>query len=436
MGHILRKYKKKSLIWIGVLCNVGILGYFKYGDFLIQNINQVFHQNIRLYQVLLPLGISFFTFQQLSYLIDCYREDVPKYHFVEYALFVCFFPQLVAGPIVSHGEIIPQFSREVSKQQQAEDFGKGLMLFAMGLSKKVLLADIFGRAVDYGYANYLQLNSSEMLLIMLSYTLQIYFDFSGYCDMAMGIARMFHIHLPLNFISPYKSRSIREFWSRWHITLTRFLTKYIYFPLGGSRKGTLRTYINIMIVFLISGIWHGAAWTFVLWGVLHGLFMVITRFVSVGIGRFSSNKKMGRSTAYANMMARMTSVLGWLLTFCFVNITWIYFRADSIGMANKMLATLFQGSFGAIRSELANIYLGDLIGLIMKRQGLMYLNPGVIAAAGVTGLSCILILCFKNAYQKTKGAKPNLGSAFVTVVLLTISILSLGGESAFLYFNF
>lgn len=280
MARTVKPILKKAELLIGIAFNLGILFYYKYYDFFIENINALFATDYSLKHILLPLGISFFTFQQLSYVIDAYRGEVSEYRFLQYASFVVYFPQLVAGPIVTHDELIPQFMDESKKQFCWDHFEKGLYIFALGLAKKVLIADVFGNAANWGFSNIPLLDGTNAALTALAYTIQIYFDFSGYCDMAIGIGQMMNIDLPVNFDSPYKAVTITDFWSRWHKTLTRFFTKYIYIPLGGNRKGLLRTCINIMIVYLCSGFWHGANWTFVLWGCMHGLFSIITRCCS------------------------------------------------------------------------------------------------------------------------------------------------------------
>lgn len=261
-----KRIARKVFLGLGVVLNLGCLFYYKYYDFFISNVNAVFKTDIALHRLVLPLGISFFTFQQLAFVIDSYKRETPKYDFISYALFVTYFPQLIAGPIVNHDELVPQFQDKRKRTVNWENIARGYYLFALGLSKKVLLADVFGNAVNWGYSNLDGLTTSSTIIIVLSYTLQIYFDFSGYCDMAIGIGRMMNIELPINFNSPYKATTISEFWKRWHMTLTRFFTRYVYIPLGGNRKGKIRTYINTMIVFLLSGLWHGASWTFVLWG--------------------------------------------------------------------------------------------------------------------------------------------------------------------------
>ena len=257
---------RKAVLLAAVAFNIGILFYFKYYDFFIGNINSLFHTDFNLKALLLPLGISFFTFQQLSFVIDAYHGQVPGYGLLEYMLFVTYFPQLIAGPIVTHDELVPQFKDKSRWKVDWRNFCCGLYIFAMGMAKKVLLADTFGKAVNWGFGNIDSLDSINAFLVMLSYTFQIYFDFSGYCDMAVGIGKMMNIDFPVNFNSPYKALTITDFWDRWHITLTRFFTKYVYIPLGGNRKGKCRTYLNMMAVFLLSGIWHGANWTFILWG--------------------------------------------------------------------------------------------------------------------------------------------------------------------------
>ena len=268
---------KKFLMITGVAINVGLLLYFKYMDFFIGNINGIFKTDLDFLRIAMPLGISFFTFQQISFIVDAYRGEIPGYDFTHYACFVTYFPQLIAGPIVTHDELVPQFMDKTKKKLDFDNLAMGIYIFVLGLAKKVLLADVFGQMVTYGYRFTDVLNSTEAICVILAYTIQIYFDFSGYCDMAVGIGKMMNIDLPQNFNSPYKARTIIEFWERWHMTLTRFFTKYVYIPLGGSRKGAVRTYVNVFLVFLISGFWHGANWTFVLWGVMHGIFNILTR---------------------------------------------------------------------------------------------------------------------------------------------------------------
>lgn len=257
---------KKVFFGLGMGFNLGLLFLFKYYDFFAENINHLFRTDWVLLRLMLPLGISFFTFQQLSYLIDIYWQEADLYPFLDFAVYITFFPQLVAGPIVLHDEFIPQLNEKKNRRLCPENMEKGLMAFTIGLAKKVLVADSIGFIVNWSYSNIAGLSGLDVVITMISYTLQIYYDFSGYSDMASGIAWMFNIALPMNFDSPYKADNIVDFWKRWHMTLTRFFSRYVYIPLGGNRKGKIRTYLNILTVFFVSGLWHGANWTFIIWG--------------------------------------------------------------------------------------------------------------------------------------------------------------------------
>ena len=349
---------RKAVFLLAIVFNIGILFYFKYYDFFIENINSLFHTDFHLKALLLPLGISFFTFQQLSFVIDAYRGQVPDYGPLEYMLFVTYFPQLIAGPIVTHDELVPQFQDPSRWRIDWKNFCCGAYIFAMGMAKKVLLADTFGRAVSWGFGDIGSLNSIDAFLVMLSYTFQIYFDFSGYCDMAVGIGKMMNIDLPVNFNSPYKALTITEFWDRWHITLTRFFTKYVYIPLGGSRKGKYRTYLNVMIVFLLSGIWHGANWTFILWGGLHGLYQVIGALLKFLRARAAALLRLDRESASAGIGKV-------LITFLLVNFAWIFFQAPDLTSVlsickrffHPQLWELFDGTIYSLGLDHANVCL-------------------------------------------------------------------------------
>lgn len=251
------------MLILGIMANIALLGYFKYSDFFIENINDVFKTNMALLNLTLPLAISFFTFQQIAYLVDSYKGKTQEYDVVNYAVFVTFFPQLIAGPIVHHKEMMPQFAYASNNRINAENISRGLFIFAIGLFKKVVIADTFAIYANEGFDVAKVLSFYEAWATSLSYTFQLYFDFSGYTDMAIGLALLFNIVLPFNFNSPYKALNIQDFWRRWHMTLSRFLRDYIYIPLGGNRKGTVLTYRNLMATFVIGGLWHGAAWTFV-----------------------------------------------------------------------------------------------------------------------------------------------------------------------------
>lgn len=324
---------KKLVLFAGILANLSLIFYFKYFDFFLENVNRLVANDFVLKNIALPLGISFFTFQQISMLVDSSKQGMERYSFIEYALFVSYFPQLVAGPIVLHQELIPQFRDETKKKVNLENMITGVEYFVFGFAKKVLIADAFARICDAGYENMTTLNAYSTVLTILAFTLQIYFDFSGYCDMALGLGKLFNFELPMNFNSPYKATSIAEFWKRWHMTLTRFLTTYLYIPLGGNRKGTWRTYVNIMIVFTISGLWHGAAWTFVLWGIMHGAMQVLHR--------------MGKS-----FFDKLPGWLMWAGTFAFVNVAWVFFRAEYFRQPFRLLARLITGGGGLCQEAL------------------------------------------------------------------------------------
>lgn len=410
---LIRRNRKHSslIVCVGVIANISLLGYFKYFDFLLENINALIGSQFDYLQIALPLGISFFTFQQISYLIDYGRGECDDHGFWDYVLFVTFFPQLVAGPIVSHDEMLPQFASENNKQMNSSNMAMGIQAFAIGLFKKVIIADNFGKIVAYGYGNIPLLNSLEAILTILAYTIQIYYDFSGYCDMATGIGLMFNIRLPQNFNSPYKAKTIVEFWKRWHITLTRFLTKYVYIPLGGNRKGLLRTYVNIFLVFLISGIWHGAGYTFILWGILHGLANIVCRLL-------------------AKTVEKIPGWINWLINFVFLNVTWTVFRAGSIGQAWQLMCRITAGGF-SINAELTETLLQPTLVSVAYQ-----FVPFLWVVIGYTVITLAVAVFGKNTNDIIWSRRTNALSLIGAYLLFIISVLSLSGVSTFLYFNF
>lgn len=267
---------RKALLVGGIVFNLGLLGYFKYANFFTDNLNAL-GADIQIARIALPLAISFFTFQKIGYLVDSYRGETVGYDFLSYALFVTFFPQLIAGPIVHHKEIVPQFANSGNRRLVPDNVATGLCILGIGLFKKVFIADTLAGWASPGFDISPALSFTEAWATSLSYTFQLYFDFSGYTDMAIGTALMFNVRLPINFNAPYRATNIQEFWRRWHITLSNFLRDYLYVPLGGSRRSEMRTYANLLIVFLLGGLWHGASWMFVIWGALHGGALVIHR---------------------------------------------------------------------------------------------------------------------------------------------------------------
>ena len=411
------KISKKFILILGIVANLMLLGYFKYSDFFISNINFIFNTHIPHLNLLLPLAISFFTFQQIAYLVDSATgEGTKQYDFLNYCLFVTFFPQLIAGPIVHHKEMMPQFANVRNKIINYKNIALGLFIFSIGLFKKVVIADSFAVWATNGFDKATVLNLFEAWATSLSYTFQLYFDFSGYCDMAIGAALLFNIKLPINFNSPYKALNIQDFWRRWHITLSRFLRDYIYIPLGGNRKGRLRTYVNLMATFIIGGIWHGAGWTFVFWGFLHGVALVIHRI-------------------WNELGFKMNKILAWFITFNFINITWVFFRAKDWDDALKVL----KGMFGLSGIVLPNFLLAKL-GFLTK-YGVGF--DGFIARIGDKStilfllLGFILVLAFKNSIEKMISFQPSYQKIIKLIFILLLSFYSMiAVKTEFLYFNF
>ena len=326
---------RKLLMLFGVAVNLGLLGYFKYAGFFVNIIDAVSGADWRIGRIVLPLAISFFTFQQIAYLVDAYRHVSQEHDFLDYCLFVTFFPQLIAGPIVHHHEMLPQF-REPGRRMRRQDLSIGSAIFVFGMAKKVLVADELAPHGDEIFALAgagHDLTFAQAWTGVLAYTMQLYFDFSGYSDMAIGLGRLFGIRLPMNFNSPYKSVSVIEFWGRWHITLSRFLRDYLYIPLGGNRKGKARRYVNLVLTMLLGGLWHGAGWTFVVWGGLHGLYLCVNHAWRAMTGsRGKPVRIRWRIPATA-------------LTFLAVCIGWVFFRAESFDAAGRVLGAMM-GSHG------------------------------------------------------------------------------------------
>lgn len=342
------RYRKATMI-LGVAVNLALLGYFKYTDFFLANINHTFGTSLPILGIVLPIGISFYTFQQIAFLVDAYHAKVTHLTFKRYVFFVTFFPQLIAGPIVHHAEILPQLAKRYHVDLTS-DIALGLFIFLVGLAKKTLLADSFAGAAtpifdiaDSGG----NVSALDAWGGALAYTLQIYFDFSGYSDMAIGIARMFGLRLPINFNSPYKSVGIVEFWRRWHITLSRFLRDYLYIPLGGNRRGAPRRYLNLLITMVLGGIWHGAGWGFVIWGLLHGVFLTVEH----GISKFF----LYRVPHLAKPAARL---LGWALTFIVIVLAWVPFRATTLDGALVIWHAMAGLAVGVSIEELKTEHLG------------------------------------------------------------------------------
>ena len=411
----LKKITRKQLLIFGIVCNVGLLCYFKYVDFFIINLNFIGGLDIQLLTLTLPLAISFFTFQQIAYLVDSFKRETQDYDFLNYTVFVTFFPQLIAGPIVHHKQMMPQFTNFKNKDMNYRNIGLGLYIFSIGLFKKVVIADTFSIWSTAGFDASTNLNMLEAWVTSLSYTFQLYFDFSGYTDMAVGAALFFNIVLPINFNSPYKAINIQDFWRRWHITLSRFLRDYIYIPLGGNQKGESRVYYNIMITFLLGGLWHGAGWTFIFWGFLHGISLLAHRI-------------------WGKIGFKISKSLSWFITFNFVNITWVFFRAKEWEDAMKVLT----GMFGFNGIKLPNFL--EKVSYISKSFNVEFADLSNIKGNDLTYvwliLGFIIVLLFNNSYQKMTSFKMGYKTICFSTFLFILSILSLTKVSEFLYFNF
>ncbi len=431
LGHRGRQECRRRDLYLtaaGAAVNLGVLFYYKYFDFFLENINALFHLDLALQHVLLPLGISFFTFQQIGFLADTYRGETENYSFIDYALFVTFFPQLIAGPIVSHDEMIGQFRDKEKKKWDAGNASRGVYAFVCGLAKKVLIADVFGKAVAWGFGNLESLNGLAAVWMMVSYIVQLYFDFSGYSDMARGIGFMFNIEIPVNFLSPYRARHLVDFWRRWHITLKRFFTRYLYIPLGGNRKGALRTYFNLFLVYLASGIWHGAGWTFLCWGALHGgMYVLVKRFLPA--------------------IEKLPGVLTWFVNLVFVLFTFVFFRADSMEQAFYILQKAAGGgySLAGIPVAFAEQFRTPEFFYCLKTLRVDRLGGGMFAGAvlcdymlmcGYMAAAWFLLLFCKNVTEKTQRFRPTAAKGIFVAVLYLWCLISFSEVSAFLYFNF
>ncbi len=448
----------KYLLIFGIFINLSLLVYYKYANFFLENLSYVMQEELEVQQILLPLAISFFTFQQIAFLVDSYKGVTKEYKFLHYALFVTFFPQLIAGPIVHHKEILPQFMDRMNMRFNINNITIGLIIFSIGLFKKAVLAD--GIAV---YANpvFTMVDAGQQLDFFrswggaLSYTFQLYFDFSGYSDMAIGGARLFGIKLPLNFHSPYKSLNIVEFWRRWHMTLSRFLRDYLYIALGGNRKGHMRRYINLFFTMLLGGLWHGAGWTFVVWGALHGTYLMINHFWHFVVKsfhlQFLNNSSLWRGIC-------------WLLTFNAVVVGWVFFRASNFDSA----WLLMQGMVGEHGFSIPNGIMARLGSL-----GEIFHTLGIASSLGggsnfvMTYVWVILLLLvaivWPNTQQIMDKFEPSFNKlsdnpattllnnnifmnkvkfsfsyrwAIVMAFILTAGILALSQVSEFLYFRF
>lgn len=420
-GDSATRVHRRVILFVGVISNLALLGYYKYADFFIINTNRVLGLEIESLNLVLPLAISFFTFQQIAYLVDSYRREIQEHDFLNYAIFVSFFPQLIAGPIVHHKEMMPQFVSKRAKVINYKNITSGLFIFSIGLFKKVVIADTFSSWASSGFDATDALNFFEAWGTSLSYSFQLYFDFSGYTDMAIGLALLFNIRLPINFNSPYKAKDIRDFWKRWHITLSRFLRDYVYIPLGGNRKGSVRTYSNLMTTFILGGLWHGAGWTFVFWGFLHGVAIAINRLWD----------KLG---------VKLWPWAAWLITFNFINIAWVFFRAKKWDDATNVLEGMFliNGAKAALSIEFidklsmwSNFPLHTMVNYSVGKSNVTEL------ALVCSFLIIPIVLLAKNSNHYI-GKPVTLKMMTIGVFMFSYSVLNsfFTSTEVFLYFNF
>lgn len=398
--RLLSTKKNRPFLLLGVLFNLCLLGYFKYFNFFIDNCNWLLGTHFQFAKIILPLGISFYTFQQIAYIVDAYKQEIQPCSFFTYILFVIYFPQLVAGPIVHYQEMMPQFGSH--KEVRWDLMWEGLFIFICGLFKKIVIADKLAVFVQQGYGNVDQVGFLGAWLLSFSYTFQLYFDFSGYADMAIGSGLFFGIRLPENFNSPYKALDIQDFWRRWHITLSTWLKNYIYIPLGGSHCTLPKTCVNLFLTFFIGGIWHGAGWTFILWGSLHGFATVIHR--------------LWRQTDL-----HLNKFFAWFITFNFVNFAWIFFRAESIRDAGKVIKAMFNISWlkeignGWYALTHAALLRGTLFSSSQLRHNLKYCL--------VCLFICLLLMNIRNSFSRF--GKPSIIKVFLLMAVFWKAIATI-----------
>lgn len=440
--------RRKRLLVLGVVANLALLAYYKYANFFVDSANVVLGTHYALAEIMLPLGISFFTFTQIAFLVDAARGKAKEFDLVHYCLFVTYYPHLIAGPVLHHAEMMPQFGQASTYRFSAEFFTVGLTTFALGLFKKVVLAD---GIAPYAAPLFAAASQGESVTLFhawggaLAYTLQLYFDFSGYSDMAIGLSYMIGVRLPLNFNSPYKAINISDFWRRWHMTLSRFLRDYLYITLGGNQKGPARRYLNLMVTMVLGGLWHGAGWTFVIWGGLHGLALVLHQAWR------GLRARLGHDLHHSSLAGRIFSIA---LTFLVVVFGWVFFRATSLDAAMRIVHGMV-GLHGISIPDVIAMRLGPLAPW-MQAQGVTFTAGGgrdfAMTFVWVAALLPIVFLApntqqimqrFKPALDQPDSARPtpmawraSTGWALAMALVLGFGLLSLTRPSEFLYFQF
>lgn len=420
--------RRLAKYWLisGIAVDLAILAYFKYAGFLVANINALLHLNWSLGNIILPIGISFFTFTQIAFLADTYLKGTKEYKFIHYGLFVTYFPHLIAGPVLHHAQMMPQFKESATYRLALSNIAAGLFIFAIGLFKKIILADgvsPYADAVFNASGAGQQPDVFEAWIGTLAYTFQLYFDFSGYSDMAIGLSWMFNIRLPYNFDSPYKALNISDFWRRWHMTLSKFLRDYLYIPLGGNQKGPLRRYVNLLLTMLLGGLWHGANWTFVFWGALHGGYLVINHTFQKISGK---RMEMLRATPLFKLFA-------WWLTFIGVVIAWVFFRASDFPTAISVLSGLCSFAGGHDWPAIQPIFWNQGLD---PRRGAYWLCLLASIAFLLPNSNRIGEMALAKCQGHAAFASAVLGAALTCCIFLVLINSTRDSVSAFIYFNF
>lgn len=440
---------RKTLLITGVCTNLILLAYFKYANFFVDSINMVSGSSFFLEHIILPLGISFFTFTQIAFLVDTFRDQAREPDFYNYLLFVTFFPHLIAGPILHHKEMMPQFAVKGINRFNAGNFALGLTIFGAGLFKKSILADsiaLYADPVFNAVAAGANPTLIESWIGAVGYSLQLYFDFSGYSDMAIGLALMCNIKMPINFNSPYKAASIIDFWRRWHMTLSRFLKDYLYIPLGGNQLGRPRRYLNLLVTMILGGLWHGAGWTFALWGLLHGLYLVVNNMWRWLAARWGiTGPDNGVKVAFKRVLTLFCVVTGWVFfRSSTVGDGWQLFRGmiglNGISLHYSMESSLaFLGAWGVrfngFTPAVSDIHVSipmmlwftGLIGIALFAPTILDLTAKQSPALGMESLSL-----GREAFAWNTGIK----WACIAGLLLALGIVGIGQTSEFLYFQF
>ncbi len=407
-GLIIDKGWKKTGLWLSIIVNISFLAYFKYTKFIFENYQNLLHffntnaeNNLQIPQIILPLGISFFTFQTMSYTIDVYRGKVKaNRNIIDFATYVSLFPQLIAGPIVRYKDIYQQLN---NRKQNLPQFSEGIIRFMIGLGKKMIIANNMAIVADAAFnMQHNQLSTTIAWFGIIAYTFQIYFDFSGYSDMAIGLGKMFGFDFPENFNLPYISKSIKEFWQRWHISLSSWFKDYLYISLGGNRKGTIRTYLNLIIVFLITGLWHGAGWNFIIWGLIHGAFLIIER---IGL---------------SDLLKRIPTFFSYLYTIFVVMIAWVFFRAENISDAWEYLQKMFQFKFN-LDLNFTSVYI--------TKEFIIATLLAIIFSTDITNL-------VSNSYKEKITYQISRTVFALIVFLISLVYIAVDTYNPFIYFRF